>query len=83
MDSTENEHRDNSVVGVKLFNIEAGLSPLSRETAPRRARRRRSVSHRDTQKILFIFFVPNVLSRLISTFQYDKAAIMMFHFDSI
>lgn len=81
MECVEKEYHDNSVVGVKMLNIEAGRwahgafpgnYPAAHEQATP------SLIPRHTKKynthILF-----RTLSRLISTFLYDKAPIMTFH----
>lgn len=87
-DSEENEQHDNGMVGVKMLNIEAGRArgafPGNRPAARahRAPARRRYVSHRDIHKKHNSHFLCHVLSPLISTFQYDKAPIMMFHSDS-
>lgn len=80
-DSRENEQQDNSVVGVKMLNIEAGRAhgafPGNRPAA--RAQATLSLTPRYTHKKHTSHFLYNALSHLISTFRYDKAPIMMFH----
>lgn len=71
-DSTQNEEYDNSVVGVKMLNIEAGRSGLRRGRFPGKPPRGASAgdaqSHTaiHTQKTQFKFFVQGFISSYIN-----------------